>query len=89
MFLPYLLSIALVIHVALIGVCIWRVWRGDNSIDRLLNADVIGTLILCVFILIALFERSLLYIDAALGLAVLAMIGTIALARFIANKRVF
>jgi multisubunit Na+/H+ antiporter MnhF subunit len=31
----------------------------------------------------------LLYIDAALGLAVLAMIGTIALARFIANKRVF
>jgi multisubunit Na+/H+ antiporter MnhF subunit len=88
MLLNTILSIALVVHVALIGVCVWRVWRGENGIDRLLNADVIGTLILCVLILIALFERDAIYLDAALGLSALAMIGTIALARFIANKRV-
>ncbi len=87
--LNYLLGAAAVIHVLLIAICIWRVWRGDNGIDRLLNADVIGTLILGIFVLLALRYRSVIYIDAALGLAAMAMIGTIALARFIANKRVF
>jgi multisubunit Na+/H+ antiporter MnhF subunit len=89
MILLPVVAIALVIHVLLIGICLWRVWRGENGIDRLLNADVIGTLMLGIFVLLALFENALLYLDAALGLAVLAMIGTIALARFIANKRVF
>ena len=83
------LIIALGVHVALAGICVWRVWRGENAIDRLLSADVIGTLTLCVFILLALIQRKAIFIDAALGLAALSMIGTIALARFIANRRMF
>ena len=87
--LDIVLMLALIVHLALAGVCVWRVWRGENAIDRLLSADVIGTLTLCVLILLALIRREAIFIDAALGLAALAMIGTIALARFIANRRMF
>lgn len=77
------LHIALAIHLGLIAICVWRVWRGENNFDRLLSADVISTLGLALLILISLIERNSLYIDAALGLAALSAIGTIALAKLL------
>jgi multicomponent Na+:H+ antiporter subunit F len=86
--LDVVLAIALAIHVVLAAVCISRVWRGENVIDRLLSADVIGTLALAVLVIVTMFARNLIFLDAALGLAALATVGTIALARLIANRRV-
>lgn len=87
--LTFALHASLVIHTALIAVCVWKVWRGENAIDRLLSADVIGTLILAVLVLIALIQRQSLYLDMALGLAALGVIGTIALAKYIADQKMF
>jgi multisubunit Na+/H+ antiporter MnhF subunit len=86
--LDVVLAIALAIHVGLAAVCISRVWRGENVIDRLLSADVIGTIALGVLVIVAMFARNLIFLDAALGLAALATVGTIALSRLIANRRV-
>ena len=83
----WVLHVALAIHLVLAGVCVWRVWRGDTSLDRLLCADVIGTIGLAVLILIGLIERNSLYIDAALGLAALSAIGTIALAKLLEHRK--
>ncbi len=82
------LAVALAIHVALAAVCVSRVWRGENVIDRLLSADLISTLALGMLVLVTMFVRNLIFLDAALGLAALATVGTIALARLIANRRV-
>lgn len=87
--LTFALHASLIIHIALIGVCVWKVWRGENAIDRLLSADVIGTLILAVLVLIALIQRQSLYLDMALGLAALGVIGTLALAKYIADQQMF
>lgn len=87
--LNFALHASLIIHIALIAVCVWKVWRGENAIDRLLSADVIGTLILAVLVLIALIQRQSLYLDMALGLAALGVIGTIALAKYIADQKMF
>jgi multisubunit Na+/H+ antiporter MnhF subunit len=87
--LTFALHASLIIHIALIAVCVWKVWRGENAIDRLLSADVIGTLILAVLVLIALIQRQSLYLDMALGLAALGVIGTIALAKYIADQKMF
>ncbi|MBL8046782.1 MAG: hypothetical protein JNL09_09585 [Anaerolineales bacterium] len=87
--LIFALHASLIIHIALIAVCVWKVWRGENAIDRLLSADVIGTLILAVLVLIALIQRQSLYLDMALGLAALGVIGTIALAKYIADQKMF
>ena len=83
------LNAALAVHVGLIAVCVWRVWRGENAVDRLLGADLIGTLILAVLVLVALITRQSLYLDMALGLAALGAVGTIALAKYIADQRMF
>ena len=87
--LTYVLYLALVVHIGLLAVVLWKVWRGDNIIDRLMGADLLGTLTLAVLVLLALIERDSIYIDVALGLAALGFIGIIALAKYVADEQMF
>lgn len=87
--LTLVLEISLAIHILMIAVCIWRVWRGENAIDRLIGADLLSTLILAILVLVALILSNSIYLDVALGLAVLSFIGTISLAKYIVNQSVF
>jgi multisubunit Na+/H+ antiporter MnhF subunit len=87
--LTYVLYLALLVHIGLLAVVLWRVWRGDNIIDRLMGADLLSTLTLAVLVLLALIERDSIYIDVALGLAALGFIGIIALAKYVADEQVF
>jgi multisubunit Na+/H+ antiporter MnhF subunit len=87
--LTYTLYVALVVHIVLLAVVLWKVWRGDNIIDRLMGADLLGTLTLAVLVLLALIVRDSIYIDVALGLAALGFIGIIALAKYVADEQIF
>jgi multisubunit Na+/H+ antiporter MnhF subunit len=87
--LTYVLYLALLVHIGLLAVALWRVWRGENSVDRLMGADLLTTLTLSVLALLALIEGNSIYLDVALGLAVLGFVGTIALAKYIADEQVF
>jgi len=82
------LIFSLAVHIVLTGVCVWRVWRGQNVIDRLIGADLVGTLALAVLVLIALIERTSIYFDVALGLAALGFMASIVLAKYLADQRV-
>jgi multisubunit Na+/H+ antiporter MnhF subunit len=83
------LNISLAIHIALIAISVYRIWRGENLVDRLIGADLVTTLMLAVLVLIALIELNALYIDVALGLAALGVVSAIAFAKYIADERVF
>lgn len=83
--LSYILLGAIVIHLILISVCVYRVWRGQNTVDRLIGSDLVGLLFLCVILLLALITLQPLYIDLALGLAALGFIVTLLLAKFIGD----
>jgi multicomponent Na+:H+ antiporter subunit F len=87
--LAFVLSVSLGTHVALVGVSVYRVWRGENLIDRLIGADLVTTLMLAILVLIAAIERNALYVDVALGLAALGFVGAIALAKYVADERMF
>jgi multisubunit Na+/H+ antiporter MnhF subunit len=87
--LTYVLYLALMVHIGLLAVVLWKVWRGDNIVDRLMSADLLGTLTLAVLVLLALIERDSIYIDVALGLAGLSFIGIIALAKYVADEQMF
>jgi multisubunit Na+/H+ antiporter MnhF subunit len=88
--LTYVLYGALLLHIAMIGVAVWRVWRGeDHVIDRLMGADLIATLILAVLVIVSLISQESIYIDVALGLAALGFVSTIALAKYIADEQMF
>lgn len=87
--LAYVLYLALLVHIGLLAVVLWRVWRGENVIDRLTGADLLSTLTLSILVLLALIEGDSIYVDVALGLAALGFIGTIALAKYVADEQMF
>jgi multisubunit Na+/H+ antiporter MnhF subunit len=87
--LTYILYLALLVHVVLLAAVLWRLWLGENIIDRLTASDLLNILTLAILVLLALIEQDSIYIDAALGLAALGFIGTIALAKYVADEQIF
>lgn len=83
------LYIALVVHIILLGFCVWRVWDGNNVIDRLIGFDVFNTLILGILVILAMLERENLFLDVALAMAALGFITLVALAKYLADEQMF
>jgi multisubunit Na+/H+ antiporter MnhF subunit len=83
------LIVALTLHVLLVAVGVWRIWRGENVIDRLIGVELVSTLFLAILVLVSLILRDSIYIDVALVLGALGFVGTIALAKYIADEQVF
>ena len=83
------LYISLIVHIILIGISVFQVWRGENIIDRIMGADLISTLTVCILLLIALFEKNSIFIDVAIGLVALSFVSTIALAKYVADEQMF
>ena len=83
------LYISLFVHIIMIGVAVWRVWRGENVIDRLIGVELVTTLFLAILVLVSLILRESIYIDIALVLGALGFVGTIALAKYVADEQVF
>jgi multisubunit Na+/H+ antiporter MnhF subunit len=83
------LIIALALHVLMVAIAVWRVWRGENVIDRLIGVELVSTLFLAILVLISLTLRDSIYIDIALVLGALGFVGTIALAKYIADEQMF
>jgi len=79
------MQVSLAIHILLIAVSVWRVWRGENVIDRLIGTDLVGVLILAVLVLVSLIVVNSIYLDVALGLALLGFVSTVALAKYIVD----
>jgi multisubunit Na+/H+ antiporter MnhF subunit len=79
--------ISLIIHIVLIAVALQRVWRGENTLDRVIAADAIGTMVLAIFIILGLSQNNGRYIDLSLGFAALSFIAVIALARYVGNRQ--
>jgi multisubunit Na+/H+ antiporter MnhF subunit len=87
--LNIVLNIALVVHLGLVAVVIWRALRGENVIDRVMGLDLLGTFSLAVLVLTAMLSERPLYLDVALGLAALSFIGTVALSKYVADEQMF
>ncbi len=62
---------------------LWRFWMGPFASDRIVAADTLSVLVTALLVLVALWFDSALYLDVALIYAVLAFVGTVALARVI------
>ncbi|MBW2391826.1 MAG: monovalent cation/H+ antiporter complex subunit F [Syntrophobacteria bacterium] len=84
-----ILYVSLLIHIVLMSVAFYRVWRGENVIDRLLGLDLLSTLTLAVLVLLSLINQRIIYLDIALGLAALGFVGMIALAKYVADEQMF
>lgn len=83
------INVAFVIHVVLVGVAAWRIWRGENVADRLIGVELITTLLMAILVLLALTQQDSIYIDIAIALAALGFVVTIALAKYLADEQMF
>lgn len=83
------IQVILLIMVALLIPAAYRVIVGQTLPDRLLAVDLITTLLIGIMILLALVEESEAFIDMAIVLAAFSFIGSISIARYISEGRVF
>lgn len=67
----------------------YRVVVGETLPDRLQAVDLITTLLIGIIVMLALVEGTEVFVDMAIALAAFAFIGTISIARYISEGRVF
>jgi multisubunit Na+/H+ antiporter MnhF subunit len=80
---------ALIVLVILTIPCAYRVWIGPSVADRLQAIDAITTLLIGIIIVLALMRGTTMFIDVAIAIAAFGFIGTVALARYISEGKVF
>ena len=83
------LHLSLLIHIVLMIFVAWRLWNGENVIDRLMASDMLSNLTMAVLVLMALIYRQTIYVDVALGLAALGYITIITFAKYLTDKQMF
>lgn len=73
-------SIAVAVAMAL---CAWRLWVGPDAPDRVLALDTLYMNVVAFVVLLGLRWNTALLFEAALLVAMLGFVGTVALARYL------
>lgn len=64
----------------------WRLFAGPSAPDRILALDTLSVNALAVLVLVGIWQDTTLLFEAALLIALLSFIGTVALARFVQRR---
>lgn len=87
-----MIGIAAVVGLALVGVaCLlsfYRVLRGPALADRILALDTLAVNAIALIVLFGLWTGSAINFEAALLLAVLGFVSTVALAKYVLRGRI-
>ena len=88
---PLMLLTRLGVGVLVFGIllCLWRIVRGPHLADRVLAGDTMAMLVAGLVIVLAIKYSSGLFFDAALVVAILGFVSTVAFAQYIGAKQKF
>ncbi|MEZ5444396.1 MAG: K+/H+ antiporter subunit F [Gammaproteobacteria bacterium] len=82
-----MLTIALEIAFLMIGAAmalnLWRLWRGPDTVDRVLALDTLAINAIALLVLFGIRAGSDVYFEAALIIAVMGFVGTAALCKYL------
>lgn len=82
-----MIAIALPVTIALLSLALilnlYRLMRGPDAPDRILALDTLYINALALIVLLGISVASRLYLEAALLIAVMGFIGTVALAKYL------
>lgn len=84
-----IITIALVWSIVLLSLTVLAVLRAPNSFSRILALDTAALMLIGVLLMLARRDDEPYYLDAALMLAALSFVSTIASARYRAENRPF
>jgi multicomponent Na+:H+ antiporter subunit F len=65
---------------------LWRLARGPHLADRVIALDLLASLAVGFLVLRAIATSHWLYVDIALGIGLISVVGTIAFASFIEHR---
>lgn len=65
--------------------CVWRLVRGPEATDRVLALDTMYVNVVALVVLLGIRQGTALYFEAALLIALLGFVSTVALARYLAR----
>jgi multicomponent Na+:H+ antiporter subunit F len=82
-------EIGLLLLVALLLPCVYRLFAGPSAADRLQAVDTITTLLIGIIVLLALVQGAAWLVDIGIALAAFGFIATLALSRYLSEGRVF
>lgn len=82
-------NLTLIVLVGLLIPASYRVITGPRVADRMLGVDMITTLLIGIIVMLSVVSQQSLLVDVALAVAALSFIGTLAVARFVGEGRVF
>ncbi|BAK66368.1 MULTISPECIES: K+/H+ antiporter subunit F [Sphingobium] len=82
-----MIGIALIIALGCVGLAmllnLYRLLKGPNSSDRILALDTMVINAIALIILFGIYETSTTYFEAALLLAMVGFVGTVAYCKFL------
>lgn len=83
-------NVALLIMVILLPIAFYRVAKpGQTAAERLVGVDMITNLLVGIVIILAIVEDTDTTIDIGIVVAALSFAGTVSIARYISEGRVF
>lgn len=82
-------QVALIVMVVLLTLATIRIWIGPHLADRLQALDLTTTLLIGIIVLLALLQNTSVLVDVGTALAAFGFVGTVAIARFISEGKVF
>jgi multicomponent K+:H+ antiporter subunit F len=66
-------------------ICVWRLLRGPEATDRVLALDTLYINVVALVILLGMHWRTQILFEAALIVALLGFVSTVALARYLSR----
>lgn len=76
------IAIALVMMVAALLLNVWRLLRGPSVLDRVVALDTMSINAVALLVLLGVARGSALYFEAALVIAMVGFVTTVALCKF-------
>jgi multisubunit Na+/H+ antiporter MnhF subunit len=81
-------SIALIGLSVSIALCLYRLLIGPATVDRLLALDTMSINVLAMLVVLSIRLHTDVYLESVLVLAVLAFVGTVAIAKYLMRGRI-
>lgn len=82
-----MLEIALSIAMAMLGLALalssWRLLRGPDLPDRIIALDTLYINAVALLVLLGIYLNSAVYLEAALLIALLGFVGTVAFCKYV------
>lgn len=86
--LPYIGFLGRALYVIILAcvLCLYRIWRGPTSADRIVAIDILGILIIGLCSILTISTHRSWYIDIGVAWALQSFISTLALSKYLEGK---